>query len=167
MDTTCRRCRIRSALLWLVACVHDEGGKAWCYLGQRRPQVPEEHLLVVGVEQCRPKMMPRSLPVHFSGTILEPICQCHVTVCQVDSICPPRFRSHRVLLRKNQTHDLAQLDILEEELDVDWVWSVIGYWVAFVFNEIFFRYHLHVRIICIDRHGTTQSYCHRSIASEQ
>jgi hypothetical protein len=76
------------------------------------------NLLVIGMQQCRPEVMPGTLPVNFSGAVLEPVGQSHVTVRQVDGICSSRLRCNRVLLRQHKPHDLAQLHVLQEELDM-------------------------------------------------
>ena len=126
-----------------------------------------EYSLVVGMKQCRPKVVTRSLPVHFSRAILQPVRQSHIAVCQVDGVGSTCFGCNRVLLGKNQPHDLTQLDVLEKERNVNRVGSIFSVWVALIFDEILFRDHLDVRVIGVDRDWTTQSDCDRSISSKQ
>jgi hypothetical protein len=62
---------------------------------------------------------------------------------------------HRVLLREYQTHDFAEFDILQEELNMYGIRRVRAREIAFVLNEIILREHLNIRVIQIDVDWTT------------
>jgi hypothetical protein len=88
-------------------------------------------------------------------------------MCQIDGIGSSGFGRHRVLLGQHQPHDLAELDVLQEELDVDRVASIVVVRIAFIFDEIFFSYHFDIRVVSIDRHGSTQGDRDRAVSCEQ
>lgn len=75
---------------------------------------------------------------------------------QVNRIVAPRFGRHRVLLRKNKAHDLTQLDVLEEELNVHWIGRVFGWGIILIFDKVILCQHLHVRIVCVDGDGSSK-----------
>lgn len=89
-------------------------------------------------------MVPLLLPIDLFGTVLKPIGQSHVAMSEIDCILPLCFRSHGVLLRKYQTHNLAESYILEEELNMDGIGRVFHPVLVFVLKEIVFADHLNV-----------------------
>ena len=108
--------------------------------------------IVVGVEQSGPEVVLWLFPVNLFWTILEPICQRHVTVSEVYSILPPCFGGYRILLRKDQAHNLTEPHVLEEKLYVDGIWRILGWLVNVIFNKIVLRDHFDVRVIGVDMH---------------
>lgn len=124
-------------------------------------------LLVVGMKKSRPEMMPRSLPVDFTRTVLEPVGQSHITMSQVDGVCASSFGCHRILLRQYETHDLAELDVMQEELNVNGIGLVIAVRVALVFDEVFFSDHLDVRVIRVDRYWSTEGNSDGAVSCEK
>lgn len=119
------------------------------------------------MKEGSPEVMPLALPTHLLRAVLKPICQCHVRVGEIHSIHPSGFRGHGVLLGKDQAHDLAELDILKEELYVYRVWRVLGRNVDLIFNEVVLRQHPNVRIIGIDANGAAERDSHRSVPCKQ
>lgn len=91
--------------------------------------------------------MPRALPVDFARTILEPICQCHVAMSKVDGICPSCLGCNGILLREDQSHDLAELHILEEKLNMYRLGLEIVVWVTLILNKVLFRDHLDIGVV--------------------
>ena len=71
---------------------------------------------------------------------------------EVNGILPSRFGCYRILLRQDQSHDLAQSDILKKELNMDAVWWIFRRLVQFVFDEVVFGDHLDVGVVSIDMH---------------
>jgi len=112
-------------------------------------------------------MVPWLLPVHLLWTVLQPVCERHVTMSEVDRVLPSLLGRHRILLGQNQPHDLSQSYILKEELNMDRIGSVSGDMVIFILEEVVFSNHLDVRIISIDVYWTSQCYGHRSISRKQ
>jgi len=87
---------------------------------------------------------------------------------QVDGFDPTGFlRSDCVVLRKYQAHDLAQLDVVEEELHVYRIWWIAHRLISIVLDKIVFSEHLDIRIIDIDANGPAKSHSNRSIAGEE
>ena len=64
--------------------------QAKCGATTRQPRnnciCPRRRLLVVGMQQGRPKMVPLRLPFHFWWAILKPVCKGHVAMCEIDGI---------------------------------------------------------------------------------
>jgi hypothetical protein len=112
-------------------------------------------------------MMPLRIPLDFWWTVLQPVCQSHVAVRQIDRVGASRFGSHRVLLCKHQTHDLAKFDVVEEELDVNRVWLVLGCLIGLVIVEVISRDHLDIGIFDVDTTGAAESYCNRAVSCEK
>jgi len=123
--------------------------------------------LIIGVEQRRPEVMSRALPIHLPRTVLKPVSQGHVTVRQVDRIGPSGFGRHRVLLRKDQAHDLTQLHILQKELDMNRIGLIILVRIAVVLDKIVFGDHLDIRIVRVDGHRPAKGHRDRAISGEQ
>lgn len=71
-------------------------------------------------------------------------------MCQVYGIGPSSLGCDRVLLRKHETHDLAELDILQEKLDVNRIRVVVTVWIPFVLDEVVFSNHFDIRIVGVD-----------------
>lgn len=94
--------------------------------------------------------MPRSFPVYFTRAVPKPVGQSHVAVSQINRVRPPRFGRDRVLLGEDQAHDLAELHVLQEELDMNVVGWILGWTINFVFYEVIFRHHFDVGIIRVD-----------------
>jgi hypothetical protein len=111
--------------------------------------------------------MPRSFPVYLSRAILKPVGESHVTMRQIDSIRSSCFRCHGILLREHQTHDLTQLDVLQEEVDVHWIPPIVAGWIAFLLDEVFFCDHLDIRIVGVDRDRSSKSDRDRPISGEK
>lgn len=112
-------------------------------------------------------MVSGSLPAHFLGAILEPIGQCHIRVREVHRIHASGLGRHRVLLRKNQTHDLAQLNVLQEELHMDRVGRVSGRGVELIFDEVVLRHHFNVGVVGVDPDRSSQCHCHGAVSREE
>lgn len=110
--------------------------------------------------------MPVRLPFHLWRAILKPVCKSHVAVRKIDRIWPS-LRCNGVLLRKDETHDLAKFDVVEEEMYVDGLGLILSRSVWLVVNEIIHRDHLHVRIFDVDAAWTTQGHGDGSISREQ
>ena len=81
-------------------------------------------------------MMSLWLPADFWWTVLEPIGECHVAVCQVERVVSPHLRCYRILLRKHQTHDLAKFDVVQEKLNVYGVGRIFSRSIGLVVDEI-------------------------------
>jgi len=87
---------------------------------------------------------------------------------KIDCVVTATFlRSDRVVLRKDQTHDLAQFDVVQEEVDVYRVQRILGGLVSLVLDEVFFADHLNIRIFNVDTAGATKSYRYRAIPREE
>jgi endogenous inhibitor of DNA gyrase (YacG/DUF329 family) len=72
-----------------VAYVPDAIGRVWCCFCQNDVATQAKgDVLVVRVQQRRPKVMSRAFPVDLSRTVLQPICQSHVAVGEINSIRP-------------------------------------------------------------------------------
>jgi len=67
------------------------------------------------------------------------------------------------LLREHKTHNLAELDIVNEELNMGRIWRELGRPVWFVLKEIVLRYHLYVRVFRIDSDRPAKCYSYRSV----
>jgi hypothetical protein len=134
---------------------------------QPRAMRGSSSLLVVRMQQGGPEVVARALPVDFLRTVLQPICQSHVAVSQVDGICTASLRRDRVLLGQHEPHNLTQLNILQEECDVGRIRGVFGGLVDLVIDKVVFRRHLHVRIVRIDMNRTPEGYGDASISGEQ
>lgn len=90
-------------------------------------------------------MMSTLLPIDFLGAVLKPVGQSHITMSQVNRIvAAASLRSDRVVLRENQTHDFAEFDIIQEEMDVYRVERIFGRWICFVLDEVVFGDHLDI-----------------------
>ena len=111
--------------------------------------------------------MPLWLPSDFRRAILQPIRERHIAVRQIEGVVSPELRGHRVLLRQHQSHDLAQLDVVEEELDVNGVGWVLGRSIGFVVNEVVLGDHLYIGIFNVDGYRTPKRDGDRTISSEQ
>lgn len=85
-----------------------------------------------------------SIPLDFRWAVLQPIGKGHIAVSKIYGICPAMLRRYRILLRKYQTHDLAQFDVVDEELDMHWIRWMFGRAVGFVVNKIILTDHLNV-----------------------
>jgi hypothetical protein len=113
-------------------------------------------------------MVPVLLPVNFLRTMLQPICQSHVAMSKIDCVvATTSLRSNRVILREDQSHNLAQLYIVQKELNVDWVHGILGWSLRFVFDKVIFADHVDVRIFNVDATRTTKRDCYGSISREQ
>jgi hypothetical protein len=71
------------------------------------------------------------------------------------------------LLRKHETHDLTELDIVQEELDVYRIGRVLGWSIGLVVDKIIFRNHFDIRVFDVDGNRSSKSNSDRSIAREQ
>lgn len=112
-------------------------------------------------------MVSVGLPSDLRCAILQPICKCHVAVCQVESVIPTEFRRHGILLRKDKSHDLTQLHVIQEELNMHGVGRIFGGSVRFVVEEVVFADHFHVGIFDVDGHRTSERHGNRSVSGEQ
>lgn len=65
-------------------------------------------------------------------------------MCQVERIVLSSFGCYRVLLREHEAHNLRQLDVVEEELDVNWVGRKLCGSIRLVVDEVVLGTHLHV-----------------------
>lgn len=102
-------------------------------------------------------MMTILFPVDLFWTVLQPIRQRHVAMCKIDCIVASTFlRCDRIVLRQHQAHDLTKLDIIEEKLYVDRVWRILCRAFRFVFDEIVFADHFHIRVFDINAAGSTK-----------
>jgi hypothetical protein len=54
------------------------------------------------------------------------------------------------LLRQHKTHDLRQLDVVDKEVYVDWVWREFRRAIWLIFDEVVLGYHLHIGILRVD-----------------
>lgn len=119
------------------------------------------------MQQCRPEMMPLRFPCHLRWAILEPIRKSHVTVCKVECIVTSSLGGCGVILSKYKTHNLAELDIIEEELHVCGILLVLCRSIRFIVEEVLGYNHLHVRVF--DVYATRASECNsnRSISGKQ
>lgn len=120
--------------------------------------VAAHRLLVICVEQRRPKIMPGFLPVHFFRTILEPIRKSHVAVSKINGVLPPGFGCYRVLLGQYQAHDFGQTDILEEKLDMNWIRWILCRLVYLILDKVVLSNHLNVGVIRVDMDWTTERH---------
>lgn len=121
------------------------------------------------MQQSAPKVVPLGLPPYLWRAVLQPIRQCHVRVCQVDGVVAwSRFACYAILLRKHETHDLAQFDIVQEELDVYRFGRVFGRSVrSLVVIEIVLGTELYVRVFDVDAHGPAQGNSHGAVTCEE
>ncbi len=117
------------------------------------------------MQERRPEMVPLRFPSDFRWTILEPVGECDVAVGKVNGIRPP-LACDRILLRKNKAHNFAELDIVQEELDMYWVRLVLRRSVGLVIQKIFDRDHLDIGVFNVDRARSTKGYSNRSIPCE-
>lgn len=123
--------------------------------------------LIIYLEESRPVRVSRLLPVHFFGTILQPVGQGHVTRGQIKSIGFSILACGGILLREHEAHNLGELDVVEEELDVDRIGCVIGRAIDFVVVEVVFGHHLDIGIFRVDAAWSSQSHGDRAVSSEQ
>lgn len=130
-------------------------------------RLKSEDILVIRMQERRPEMMPGSFPVDFLGAILQPVRQGHITVGQVDCVCSSGLGCDGVLLGQYEAHNLTELGVLEEELDMDRVGRRLCDAIYFVLDEIVFRDHFHVRIVCVYIYWSTKSDCNGAITGEQ
>lgn len=86
---------------------------------------------------------------------------------QVDRIVAPRLGRHRILLRKNKAHDLTQLDVLKEELNMHWIRRVFGWHVIFIFDKVILGQHLYVRVVRVDGDWPSKRNRNRAISCEE
>jgi hypothetical protein len=107
------------------------------------------------------------LPSDLWRAVLEPVGQSHVTVCKVKHIVAPHLRSDGILLRKHKTHDFAEFDVVEEELDVNLIRRVFRWSVDFVVDEVVGADHFNIGILYVNRNWATQRHGDRSISREQ
>lgn len=85
-----------------------------------------------------------SVPLHIRRTILKPVRESHVAVCQIDCIRSAVLGRHRILLGQNQTHDLTQLHVVYEEVHMNRVRRKLGRSVGLVLEKVLLRDHLYV-----------------------
>lgn len=111
-------------------------------------------------------MMSVRLPFHLGRAVLKPVRKCHVTVREVDRIGSP-LRRNRILLRQYESHNLAKLDIVQEELYMDRVGLILCRSIWLIINKIICGDHLHIRIFDVDAAWSTKSHRNRSISSKQ
>jgi len=127
----------------------------------------QENSLVVGMQQSSPEVMMGPIPLDFGWAVLQPVGQRHVAVGKVDGIGSAVFGSHRILLGEDEAHDFAQLDVVDEELDMDGVGRVLGALVDLIVDEVVLGDHLHVRVFGVDGDGPAERNRDRSIATIQ
>lgn len=112
------------------------------------------------MKERRPEIVTWLLPINFFRAILQPICECHVAVRQVNRILSSCFGSNGVLLGQDQAHDLAQPNVLEEKLDVYIIRRIFCRLIQFIFDEIVLGDHLNIGIIGVDMHRATKGDSH-------
>ena len=99
--------------------------------------------------------------------MLEPIGQGHVAMGQGDGGLASDLRRDRVLLREDEAHDVAQLDVLQEELDVKGIMGIVGRLTVLVLAEIILGDHLDVGVVGVDVDGSTQGNGHGPVPGEE
>jgi hypothetical protein len=76
---------------------------------------------------------------------------------EVNGIGALEFGSHGVLLGKHQAHNLTELDVVDEKLDVHRVLRKLGRAIRLIFYEVVFGNHLDVRIFGVDPNRSAKS----------
>lgn len=76
---------------------------------------------------------------------------------EVDRVRPP-LRRNGILLCQDKTHDLAKLDVVQEELYMDGIGLVFGRSIGLIVDEVVGRDHLHIRVLDVDAAWATKSY---------
>jgi hypothetical protein len=109
--------------------------------------------------------MPVRLPLHLWWTILKPVCERHIAVCEVDCVRPSLGRN-RILLRQYETHNFAQLDVVQEELYMDGIWLILRRSIRLVVNEVIRRNHLNIRVFYVDAARTSEGNSDRPVSCE-
>lgn len=113
------------------------------------------------MEKSRPEMMSTLLPVDLFRTVLKPVSQRHVTVGKIDCVVTAALlRTDRVVLREDQAHDFAKLDVVQKEVDVYRVHRILGILVSLVLDEVVFADHLNIRVFDVYTTRATKSDCH-------
>ena len=123
--------------------------------------------LIIRMQQSGPKVMSRTLPVDFLWTILQPVGQSHVTVGKVDGILSSALGCNGVLLGQDQTHNLTQSDVLQEELHVQMFRWVFGRQAVFIVDKVVFANHFDIRVVGVDMNRPPKSDSHGPITSEE
>lgn len=81
-------------------------------------------------------MMPLRLPSHLRGTVLQPVRKSHIAMGQIECVVSTQLGRNRVLLRKHQTHDLTEFDVVQEEMYMNRIWWVFCWSIWFVIDEV-------------------------------
>ena len=119
------------------------------------------------MQQRRPEVMSCGFPTDLARTVLKPLGQGHVAVVQLDDRLSLRFRRHGVLLREDEPHDVAQLDVLEEKLDVERLGCVFGRLIVLALVEVGLGDHLDVRVVRVDVHGAAEGHGDGAVSREE
>jgi hypothetical protein len=87
-------------------------------------------------------------------------------VREIDGIGSSILGRNRVLLGQDEAHDLAQLDVVDEEVNMNRVWGIFCRFVRFVFHEVVFGNHLDVGVFWVDCNWPAERDCYRSVSGK-
>jgi hypothetical protein len=134
MDSDCRPAGCRHLSILQGAYVHDGASRELCWrLSAPSPGRPRCYSLICRHQQSRPKVLSRlvfDMVAHFLRHVHHPIRQCQIALHQINLVISTHLRGNRILLRQNQSHYLAELDMVEGGTE-RWSWKVVeGEWMG-------------------------------------